>query len=215
MRKAPVVDTVIPKEFLSDLQDGIMSYSYKGLATWKCPFDLAIYLQLLWDLKPATILEFGSNSGGSALWFADMLGVLGLRDSKVYSFDIEPVTDLTDPRIEFLQCDVSKPDETIPAELMNRLRHPVLTIEDSSHQAHHIGILLEYLHRWLAPGDYLVVEDGIITHLGWEQRYDGGPVKAVTEFLARHPDDYVIDRQRCDRFGQNATWNIDGYIMRV
>ena len=215
MPNRPVVDTVIPKEFLSDLQDGIMSYSYRGLPTWKCPFDLAIYMQLLWDLKPATVLEFGSNSGGSALWFADMLGAFGLERSKVYSFDIEPVTDVKDPRIEFLQCDVSRPDASISSDLMDGLHHPVLIIEDSSHQAHHLGALLEYLHRWTEPGDYLVVEDGIITHLGWEQRYGGGPVKAVADFLARHPDDYVIDRQRCDHFGQNVTWNIDGYIMRV
>lgn len=192
-----------------------MSYSYKGLPTWKCPFDLAIYMELLWDLKPPTILEFGSNSGGSALWFADMLGAFGLMDSTVYSFDIEPVTNLTAPGVEFLQCDVSKPDETIPSALMEQLPHPVLVIEDSSHHAHHLAVLLEYLHKWLVAGDYLVVEDGIITHLGWEQRYGGGPVKALTEFLERHPGDYVIDRKRCDQFGQNVTWNTDGYLMRV
>ena len=42
--------------------------------------------------------------------------------------------------------------------------------------------------------------------------YEGGPVKAIAEFLASHPGESEIDRQMCDFYGTNTTWALDGYI---
>jgi cephalosporin hydroxylase len=40
-------------------------YTYRGVPMLKNPFDLALYLLLLWRLKPRTVIEIGSKSGGS------------------------------------------------------------------------------------------------------------------------------------------------------
>jgi cephalosporin hydroxylase len=48
-----------------------------------------------------------------------------------------------------------------------------------------------------------------------EDQYDGGPHRALHEFITQRDKDYQIDRARCDRFGHNVTWNVDGYIRRV
>jgi cephalosporin hydroxylase len=45
--------------------------------------------------------------------------------------------------------------------------------------------------------------------------YDGGPLRAIHEFLARTNGRYEIDRTLCDTFGTNVTWNVDGYLRRV
>jgi cephalosporin hydroxylase len=45
--------------------------------------------------------------------------------------------------------------------------------------------------------------------------YDGGPLRAIHEFLARTAPRYEIDRSLCDYFGPNVTWNVDGYLRRV
>lgn len=50
--------------------------SYKGLIRLKPAIDLVLYSNLIWELQPRNILEFGSLQGGSALWFADQLQVL-------------------------------------------------------------------------------------------------------------------------------------------
>jgi hypothetical protein len=42
-------------------------YSYKGLINLKTAIDLVLYSNLIWQLQPQTILEFGSLQGGSAL----------------------------------------------------------------------------------------------------------------------------------------------------
>ena len=47
------------------------------------------------------------------------------------------------------------------------------------------------------------------------EQYEGGPLDAVHEFLARTNGRYQIDRTFCDYFGTNVTWNVDGYLRRV
>ena len=34
---------------------------------------MAMYQMLLWELKPKTIIEIGSGTGGSAVWMADLM----------------------------------------------------------------------------------------------------------------------------------------------
>src|SRR6056297_4043053 len=100
--------TPFPKDMLMPLQKGVMAYSYKGILCLKCPFDMSIYMKLLWDLKPKTIIEIGSKFGGSAVFFADMAQVFGL-EAHVYSIDLEP-PGIDDPRITFLRGDVNHLD---------------------------------------------------------------------------------------------------------
>ena len=207
--------TILAKDFITRAQQGIMSYTYKGFPTWKCPFDLAIYTELLWELKPRTIVEFGSNRGGSALWLADQLTALGLLQSRVFSLDINPVTDIQDARVTFGYCDVADPGAHISIKDFRALPKPLLVIDDASHMASHVLNVLQFVDQGLVSGDYLIVEDGILNELGWEEQYEGGPLAALSTFLAERGDSYEIDRRRCDMFGLNATWNPDGYLKRV
>ena len=79
---------------MESIQQGIMNYTYRDVPMLKCPFDLALYMQAIWDIKPKTILEFGSKAGGSALWLADVLTNFGLHDCILRSYDLHPVTTL-------------------------------------------------------------------------------------------------------------------------
>lgn len=207
--------TLLDNSVIEAFQKGIMAWSYRGRPTWKCPMDLAIYSQILWDLKPRTIVEFGSNRGGSALWMADQLSGFGLASFHIYSLDIAPVTDLQDPRITFGQFDVADPAAYIGLADLIHLPKPLLVIDDASHQASHVLNVLRFVDQAMQPGDYLIVEDGILDHLGWSDDYGGGPLKALTTFLAETGDRYQIDRARCDTFGHNVTWNPEGYLRRV
>jgi cephalosporin hydroxylase len=167
--------------------------------------------------RPGTVIEFGSNKGASALWLADMLEVFGLRDTKVYSYDINPVTDLKDPRIVFGYCDTRDLSASLSDSFMRALPRPLLVIDDASHNYHQVLNVLEFCHRHSAPGDYFIVEDGLISIVGVEDLhgYEGGPFQAIQTFSQKYPDHYAIDRARCDFYGPNVTWNPDGYIRRI
>jgi cephalosporin hydroxylase len=75
--------------------------------------------------------------------------------------------------------------------------------------------VLDFFDQWLRPDEYIVIEDGILTAMRVADSYDGGPLRAIHEFIARTNGRYEIDRMLCDYFGTNVTWNVDGYLRRV
>jgi cephalosporin hydroxylase len=210
-----VLQTSLSRELALAIQKGTMAYSYKGLRTLKCPFDLSIYQDIIWNMKPATIIEFGTFKGGSAVWLADLLTSYGLNETKLITLDKNHPGELNDKRIEFRHCDVSDIAPALPDEFMAQLKHPILIIDDASHHADHVANVMEFFHRHSVKDDYLIIEDGILSLIMDDKPFEGGPIKAIHAFLARYPNTYEIDRARCDTFGHNVTWNPDGYIKRI
>lgn len=198
---------------LAGLQAGHLNFTYRGIRALKCPLDLAIYSRLIWDMKPRAILEFGAFLGGSALWLADQVTAFGL-DTRINSFDIHPPP-LKDPRIAFRYLDAEDPHAHLSAAFMDALPRPFLAIEDGSHQYRHVLNMIRFVDRYARPGDRLIVEDGIVTALGMADEFEGGPLRAIHEFLAECEGRWQIDPAYNDFFGPNMTWNPDGYLLRV
>ena len=57
---------------------------WRGVPIIKDPLSLTVNQQLLWELKPQTVIEFGAYKGGSALWRAEMLKMLGCRSHDIH-----------------------------------------------------------------------------------------------------------------------------------
>jgi cephalosporin hydroxylase len=205
--------SAVPYELLMSIQQGAMAWQYKGIETWKNPFDLALYPLLLGRLRPRTLIEIGSNEGGSALWFADMAGNIGFP-LQIYSVDLSPPTQLADPRITFLEGDGRNLEHVLDAQMLSALPRPWLVVEDADHRYETTSAVLRFFDRWLAPGEYIVIEDGILSDMRVAADYGGGPLRAIHEFLEKHPGRLAIDRDYCDYFGRNVTWNVDGYLRR-
>jgi cephalosporin hydroxylase len=206
--------TAFGPELLQSVQAGTMAYTYKGIRCLKDPFDLAIYTKLIWDLRPKSLIEIGSNQGGGALWFADMLTVAGL-DCPVVSVDRVPPTGFTDPRIGFLAGDAARLGDTLTADILAALPHPWLAVEDSAHTCDVTLAAIRFFAAAMQPGDVLVVEDGVLDDLGMSDRYGGGPNRALAEFLEAAPEVFRVLTAYCDMFGLNATYNPNGYLLRV
>jgi cephalosporin hydroxylase len=204
----------IPSPLLNSIQKGTMAYKYRGVPMLKNPFDLAIYPLLLNQVRPRTLIEVGSHRGGSAMWFADIAASLGVP-IHVYSVDIVKVTDLNHPSVTFLEGNAQDLARTFDGDFLAEIPRPLFVIEDSDHHFRTCLSVLKFFDRWLSPGEYIVVEDGILSDMLVADGYEGGPVRAINEFLRINQDRYVIDRFYCDYFGHNVTWNIDGYLRRI
>jgi cephalosporin hydroxylase len=202
--------TELPYDLLMRIQEGAMAYTYRGRPLLKNPFDLAIYPLLLERLQPRTLIEIGSHRGGSALWFADQR-----EDLRVWSVDREPPADAVHPRVTFLRGDSARLGATLTPAMLAKIERPLLVVEDSSHQASDVAAVLDFFDPWLQPGEYIVIEDGILEAMRVPALYGGGPLHAIREFLARAGGRYEIDRSLCDFFGRNVTWNVDGYLRRT
>lgn len=206
--------TALPAKMLSHIQAASVLHTYKGMRMAKNPFDLALYPLLLWQMKPRTIIEIGSFTGGSAIWFADQAVALGL-DTQIYSFDINPVTDVTCRNVTFRGGDARRPQETFPLAWIRSLPRPLLVVEDSDHFYQTTKAVLDHFAPLMHLGEYIVIEDGEITPLGWAVKFDGGPLRAISDFLAENSARFEIDRRYCDRYGHNVTANTDGYLRCI
>jgi cephalosporin hydroxylase len=205
-----------PAEVLSGVESGMLRYSYRDRALLKSPFDLALYLYLLGKLRPLTIIEVGTLEGGSALWFADMLTVLGIEGRVVTLARRERQTP-ADPRITVLTADVLDLGSALPEPFLRTLPRPWLVIEDSAHTFDVSLAVLSFFDGKLASGDYLVIEDGSLRGLSGEQvrRNLDGPSRAIEAFLSTRGGDYEMDRELCDLYSFNGT-NIppNGWLRR-
>jgi cephalosporin hydroxylase len=202
--------TDIPYELLMKIQNGTMAYRHRGVPMLKNPFDLALYPLLLEQTQPATLIEIGTNAGGSALWFAEQRPGM-----QVLSVDLQTPDGVSHPSVQFLRGDAHRLGEVLTHDVMESLARPLLVIEDSSHYAETTAAVLDFFDAWLHPGEYIVIEDGILTAMRAGPEYGGGPLRAIHDFLAKTRGRYEIDRTYCDYFGRNVTWNVDGYLRRI
>ncbi len=208
--------TCLSSETLSAVQGGVLKMRYRGRSLLKSPFDLALYLQLLQQLRPRTVIEIGSKHGGGALWFADQTQILG-TPAQIVSVDLDPPKDLIDPRIRFIAGDALNLGASMAPGFLSSLPRPLLVTEDSAHTFSACTAVLEFFHPHLAPEDYIIIEDGIVASMSEPgyAAYEDGPNRAVRQFLRQHPGQYAIDGALCDFFGRNATWNPNGWLRRV
>jgi cephalosporin hydroxylase len=201
-------DLALSHQFVREVQDAKWSHGdapgvhWKGIPNLKDPFDLAIVPLLLWELRPATVIELGAYEGGSAIWMADLLGAMGI-ESRIYSIDVDlgRVT-ARHPMVQFVEADLMRL-ETLASLPLESLPHPWLLIDDAHVNTYAV---LEHFHRHLRSGDYLVMEDTI---------YHLEKHRELARFLAQHDDHYRVDRRFTDLFGYNATFNFNGYLRRV
>jgi cephalosporin hydroxylase len=171
---------------------------WRGTPLMKTVFDFAMYPALIAEVQPRTVFEIGSGLGASAIWFADHLALCGIG-GHVHSVDLVKV-DKEHPRVSFHHGDCSDPARLFDLQLLRSAPHPWLVVEDAHHN---VAAVIEWLHQFLAPSDYLVVEDSEVKR------------PAIRQFIAAHPGDYLVDTKFTDYFGRNATCAGDSIFVRT
>jgi cephalosporin hydroxylase len=190
--------------------------SWMGVNCQKSVSDMWNYQEILFELKPSLIVEFGTHYGGSALFFATIMRQIG-KPFKVLSVDVyhgplKPAA-RDDPDIMFVES-----RSTVPAiaEHIRRLRSEfpgkVFAILDSDHSMNHVLAEMKLLRPLLCAGDYLVVEDSNMNGHPVLPGWGPGPYEAIEAYEQEFPDDYTHDVAREKKFGWTQAPN--GYLIR-
>lgn len=191
---------------------GHFGISYRGINTVKCPFDYVLYQMIIMGVKPDLIIEIGSFQGGSALYYSDLLQLLN-NGGQVHTIDIQDYinSDLVknNPNIKIFGGGYQNYDLNNANGFNN-----ILVIDDGSHQYQDVLQAFEKFSGLVGKDSYYIVEDGVVTYLGVDGNFSGGPLKAIDEIISQSKD-FVIDRKYCDFFGTNATFNPNGYLKRI
>lgn len=197
-------------------------FSWMGLPIIQFPQDIVAMQELIWSVKPDCIVETGIARGGSLIFYASMLELLG-GDRIVIGVDIDirphnrkaieehPMA----RRVRMIQG--SSIDEATGAQVraLTKGRKKVLVTLDSNHTHEHVLRELELYSPLVTRGSYLVVFDTVVEDLPKSQFLDrpwgpgDNPKTAVWEFLKRS-DRFEIDKDI--QYKLQLTVAPDGYL---
>lgn len=86
-----------------------------------------------------------------------------------------------------------------------------MVILDSDHTKEHVAAEIELYSQLVTVDSYILVQDGVIDTLPMFAAARPGPLPAIHEFLARHPE-FELDRARSQRF--LVSHHPDGWLRR-
>lgn len=188
-------------------------YSYTYNFTWlgipiiQFPQDIVGLQEIIWETRPDLIIETGIAHGGSLVFFASMLELIGGSGEVLgIDIDIRPhnrtaiMNHQFAPRIRMIEGSSIAPEIANQVQQAARNKERVMVVLDSNHTHEHVKRELELYSPLVTKGNYLVVFDtmiedlpeGFITDRPWGK--GNSPKTAVWEFL-KTSDRFVIDKQ--------------------
>ncbi|MDE3181598.1 MAG: class I SAM-dependent methyltransferase [Acidobacteriota bacterium] len=185
--------------------------TWMGVPAWKNVLDSWVYQEIIHEVRPEIVIEIGNANGGSTLYLANILDLVGAGE--VIAVDIDHSKfKVKHPRISLVTGDSSTPETLEAVEAIARGRQGIV-IHDGDHSREHVLADLRAYSRYVAQGGYFIVEDTVIDLF---RSGDGlgninGPLSAVEEFV--HEDRrFSIDLERESFL---LTFNPQGYLKRV
>jgi cephalosporin hydroxylase len=186
-----------------------MDTHWLGVPAQKCPLDLWIYQEILFELRPDLVIETGTAAGGSAFFFASMMDLLG--HGKVMTIDIADLAGRPEHnRITYVSGSSVDENVLMLARASAAEADTVMVVLDSAHDAAHVLAELRSYCDLVSPGSYLIVEDTNVNGHPVLPSHGAGPREAVQLFLSQR-DNFVVDHGR-EKF--LMTFNPGGYLRR-
>jgi cephalosporin hydroxylase len=183
------------------------NFSWMGRPIIQYPQDIIAMQEIIWNVKPDLIIETGIAHGGSLIFYASMLELLG-RKGKVLGIDID-IREHNRREIEshrmykrITMIEGSSIDDRVIEQVRRfaRGKKRVLVCLDSLHTQDHVLRELEVYSPMISPGSYCVVFDTIVEDLPDKYSADrpwgkgNNPKTAVWKFLEDN-DRFVIDKE--------------------
>ena len=209
-------------------QVSALKYSYNftwlGRPIIQFPQDIVALQEIIWRVRPELIVETGIARGGSLIFYASMLELIGagrvigidlaLRAHNRRAIEEHPMA----RRIVLL--DGSSLDEAVLATVRKYANgaKPVLIVLDSNHTHDHVLQELMLYSPLVTKDSYLVVLDTMVEDMPDGFYHDrpwgkgNNPKTAVMEFLKR-TDRFVIDEEFASKL--LITVARDGYLRCV
>jgi len=184
----------------------VYNFSWMGRPIIQVPQDVMAMQEIVWAVKPDLIIETGVAHGGSLIFYASMLELIGghgrvvgididIREHNRVAIEQHPMH----KRITLIQG--SSIDHAIAAQAtaLAKGAGSVLVVLDSNHTHDHVLSELALYSPLVTKGSYVVVMDTAIDDLPDEffgdrpWRRGNSPKSAVHAFLAQNRR-FVIDK---------------------
>jgi cephalosporin hydroxylase len=201
------------------------NFTWMGRPIIQYPQDIIAMQEIIWQVKPDLIIETGIAHGGSLIFYASLLELIG-GDGQMLGIDIEI---RKHNRVEIEKHPMFKritmiEGSSIDEEIVKRVydfargKKKVLVALDSNHTHAHVLRELQLYSPLVAKGSYLVVFDTIVEDMPdgfWPDRpvnKFNNPKTAVREFLKTN-DRFIIDKDIENKL--LVTVAPDGYLRCI
>jgi cephalosporin hydroxylase len=181
-----------------------------GVPIQKCPLDLWIYQEIIFELRPDVIVETGTADGGSAFYLASLCKLI--RKGRVISIDIASQPNKPrSRRIKYLTGSSTSEEIYHRVKKMIKPGEKVMVLLDSNHTFDHVLTEMRLYSPLVTPGQYLVVEDTNINGHPVLPGWGPGPMEAV-QFFVNENRNFSIDKAREKLF---VTFFPKGFLIRT
>ena len=216
------------KSFNTESNKAQYSYNFKwmGRPVIQYPQDILAMQELIWEVKPDLIIETGIAHGGSLIFYASMLELVGkgeilgididIREHNRKEIEAHPMF----KRITMMQGSSIAPEMVEKVKAFAKDKPVVMVVLDSNHTHEHVLEELKAYAPLVSVGSYVVVFDTIVEFLpedylpGHKRPWGIGdnPLTAVKEYLAGN-DHFEIDKSINNKLLISVA--PDGYLKRT
>ncbi len=199
------------------------NFSWMGRPIIQYPQDMLAMQEIIWEIKPDLIIETGIAHGGSLIYYASLLELIGhgeilgvdidIREHNRIEIEKHPMY----KRIKMIQGSSVSSDTISKVAEIAKGKQRVLVTLDSNHTHEHVLQELNLYAPFVTSGSYMVCFDTIVEDLpndylpgrSWSQ--GDNPKTAVWEFLKSNAD-FEIDKQIDNKLLISVA--PDGYLKR-
>jgi cephalosporin hydroxylase len=215
-------------KFLVDTAETKYSYgfSWMGRPIIAYPQDMIAMQELIWEIKPDLIIETGIAHGGSLVYYASLLELIG-GDGFVLGLDIDirkHNKDLIEShpmskRIQMIEGDSTSTEIANQVYEIAKNKKTIMVCLDSNHTHDHVLKELELYADLTTIGSYCVVFDTVVEDMpkdwNWGERSWGvgnNPKTAVFEYLKTN-NNFEIDKSIDNKILISVA--PDGFLKRI
>ncbi|WP_028626531.1 cephalosporin hydroxylase family protein [Metapseudomonas resinovorans] len=202
----------------------VYNFKWMGRPIIQFPQDMMAMQEIVWATRPDLIIETGVAHGGSVLYYASLLELMG--HGEVIGIDIEirahnrkaieehPMN----RRLRLIEGSSIDPNVIAQVQELAKGKRAIVVL-DSNHSHDHVLAELRAYAPLVCKGGYCVVMDTVVEDLpasliaeGRPWSLGNNPKTAVHEFL-KESDEFVIDRDLEAKL--LITVAPDGYLKRI
>jgi cephalosporin hydroxylase len=204
------------------------NFTWMGRPIIKFPSDMIVQQEIMWKLKPDLIIETGIAHGGSILFSASMIEMMGV-DGEVVAIDIDIrehnkkliETHPMYKRITMYQGSSTDPKIVEKVKEHTKNKKCVMVILDSNHTHDHVLEELKAYAPFVTLGSYCILPDTFIEFFppGYSSSHNkrpwdvgNNPYTAMQTFLEKN-NNFSIDKDLSNK--GVITETIDGYLKRI
>lgn len=201
------------------------NFSWMGRPIIQYPQDMIAMQEIIWQVQPDLIIETGIAHGGSLVYYASLLELIGkgevlgididIREHNRAEIEKHPMF----KRITMLEGSSLSEDIVAQVSLTAQGKQNILVVLDSNHTFEHVLRELELYAPFVSVDSYLVVFDTIVEDLPanyFKEKRPWGignnPKTAVFEFL-KNNNDFVIDEEIDNKLLISVA--PQGYLKRI